>query len=105
MAQITIPFAATWLRIYISIFLAIAFVAGTRFSIKNLIACVQIGRGAKPLPAYLPSQKFAQAGMLIFAMFAAFSLWCGFLALLLLTTGPATLTDRGITQGERPPYY
>lgn len=105
MTQITIPFAATWLRIYISIFLAIAFVAGTRFSIRNLIACIQIGRGAKPLPAYLPSQKFAQAGMLIFAVFTIFCLWCGFLVLLLLTSGPTTLSDRGITQGRRPPYY
>jgi len=105
MAQITIPFAATWIRIYISIFLAIAFVAGTRFSIRNLIACVQIGRGAKPLPAYLASQKFAQVGILIFAVFTVFSLWCGYLVLVLLTTGPTTLTDQGITQGGRPPYY
>lgn len=43
--------------------------------------------------------------MLIFAVFTVFSLWCGFLALALLTTGPTTLTDRGITQGGRPPYY
>jgi hypothetical protein len=105
MAQITIPFAATWLRIYISIFLAVGFFAGTRFSVKNLIACVQIGRGAKPLPAYLPSQKFAQAGMLIFGIFTVFSLFCGYVVLLLLTSGPTTLTDRGITQGGRPPYY
>ena len=105
MAEITIPIAATWIRIYISVFLAIVFVAGTRFSIKNLIACIQIGRGAKPLPPYLASQKFAQVGMLIFAVFTVFSLWCGFLVLLLLTSGPTTLTDRGITQGRRPPYY
>ena len=105
MTQITIPVAATWIRIYFGVFLAIVFLAGTRFSIKNLIACVQIGRGAKPLPPYLASQKFAQAGMLIFAAFTVFSLWCGFLVLVLLTSGPTTLTDRGITQGRRPPYY
>jgi hypothetical protein len=105
MAQITVPFAATWLRIYISIFLAIGFLAGTRFSIKNLIACVQIGRGAKPLPPYLPSQKFAQAGMVIFGILTIFSVFCGYVVLLLLTSGPTTLTDQGITQGGRPPYY
>jgi len=105
MEQITIPIAATWIRIYLSVFLAIVFVAGTRTSLKNLIACVQIGRGAKPLPSYLPSQKFAQIGMLIFAVFTIFSLWCGFLVLVLLTTAPTTLTEQGITQGRRPPYY
>ena len=105
MTQITIPVAATWIRIYIGVFLAIAFLAGTRATIKALIACIQIGRGAKPLPAYLPSQKFAQVGMLISAALTVFCLWCGFLALALLTTGPTSLSDSGITQGRRPPYY
>src|SRR5215475_7059146 len=105
MAQITIPIAATWIRIYLGVFLAIACVAGTRATVKALIACIQMGRGAKPLPPYLPSQKFAQIGMLISAALTLFCLWCGFLVLVLLTSGPTTLTDRGITQGRRPPYY
>ena len=105
MTQITIPVAATWIRIYLGVFLAVVFLAGTRATLKALIACIQIGRGTKPLPPYLPSQKFAQIGMLISAALTVFCLWCGFLVLVLLTSGPTTLTYDGIRQGRRPPYY
>ena len=105
MAEITVPIAATWIRIYLGLFLAFAFIAGTRFAVRNLVTCIQVGRGAKPLPPYLANQKFAQAGMLIFAVLTVFCLWCGFLGLTLLTAQPTTLNDQGITQGRRPPYY
>ena len=102
MTQFTVPFAAPWMWVVMGIPLAIAFLGGTRWSLKNLVTCIQIARGVKPRPASVPSQSYVLAGMLIFAALTAFSLWCGFFLLALVTTKPTLVTDRGITAGGGP---
>jgi len=93
------------MKVVMGIPLAIVFIAGTRWALTNLVNCVQIARGARPRPAMVPSQSYVLAGMLIFAAFTAFSLWCGFFLLALVTTKPTLLTEQGITAGGGPPYY
>ena len=105
MTQFTVPFAAPWMWVVMGIPLAIAFLAGTRWALKNLVNCIQIARGIKRRPPSVPSQSYVLAGMLIFAALTAFSLWCGFFLLALVTTKPTLVTDRGIAAGGGPPYY
>ena len=105
MTQFTLPFAAPWMKVVMGIPLAIVFIAGTRWALRNLVNCIQIARGARPRPAIVPSQSYVLAGMLIFAAFTAFSLWCGFFLLALGTTKPTIVSDTGIVAGGGPPYY
>jgi hypothetical protein len=105
MTQFSVPFAVPSMQVVIGIPLAIAFIGGTRWGPKHLVTCIQIARGAKPRPPKIPSQSYVLAGTLIFAALTAFSLWCGFFLLALLTTRPTLVTEQGITAGGGPPYY
>ena len=93
------------MKVAMGIPLAIAFIAGTRWALRNLVTCIRIARGARPRPANVPSQSYVLAEMLIFAALTAFSLWCGFFLLALVTTKPTLVSEQGISAGGGPPYY